>query len=84
MRKFRDTYVKIQPTGKDDIALYYANAPMIVERISKLPNANEIFSTLYQELVLPCVNLIDKNEYAKAYDLYLNTTLQLKNEYVDK
>lgn len=84
LRRFRDTYVKLQPTGKDDIALYYANAPLIVKRISELPNANEIFLALYQELVLPCVNLIDKEEYAKAYELYLNITLQLKNKYVVK
>lgn len=84
LRKFRDTYVVLQPTGEADIALYYEYAPTIVKKISELPNGNQIFCDLYQELVLPCVELIGKEEYTKAYDLYISTTLQLKSEYVDK
>lgn len=84
LRKFRDTYVVLQPTGKEDIALYYKNAPAIVNKINELPNAHQIFCDLYQELVLPCVNLIEEEEYANAYDLYMNTTLRLKDEYLDK
>lgn len=83
LRKFRDTYVKLQPSGKADIALYYEHAPIIAKKISELPNGNQIFCDLYQELVLPCVEFIEKGEYSKAYDLYLSTTLQLKGEYAN-
>lgn len=83
LRKFRDTYVVLQPTGEADIALYYECAPTIVKKISELPNGNQIFCDLYQEFVLPCVELIEKEEYTKAYNFYLSTTLQLKKKYVD-
>lgn len=84
LRKFRDTYVRLQPTGEEDISLYYKNAPIIVNEINKLPNAHQIFCYLYQKLVLPCVELIDKEEYTKAYNLYRDITMQLKSKYVDK
>lgn len=84
LRMFRDTYVKLQPNGEEEIALYYETAPIIVEKINELFNGNQIFCNLYQELVLPCVKLIEEKEYESAYERYRNITLRLKEEYVDK
>lgn len=70
LRNFRDTYLKNITNGPADICEYYHTAPIIVEKIKQLPNAIEIFEQIYNELVIPCVTLIDDGCNEDAYQEY--------------
>ena len=70
LRAFRDGYLSEQPGGREEIAQYYATAPNIVEAINQLPDAVEIWNRVYDELVKPCVQMIQANQNAQAHQLY--------------
>ena len=81
LRAYRDGYLKSRENGPEDIAEYYSCAPGIVKNINALPEADQIWTKLYESLVLPCVAFIKAGENEKAYRLYKETTLSLKEEY---
>ncbi len=81
LRNYRDTWLKNTENGKDVVEEYYRIAPKIVAAIDKLPTSREIYDTLYIEMVKPCVELIEQEEYEKALELYRDTTLRLKEKY---
>lgn len=82
LRAFRDGYMKAQPQGQADICEYYHTAPAIVEKIKALPNAKEIFDSIYVELVLPCVKLIHGGDNEGAYNKYRAYVKKLQAEYL--
>ena len=81
LRNYRDNWLKHQSDGILLVAHYYEVAPKIVEAIDKLENRLEIWDSLYFNLVLPCVELIEKEQYEEALKLYRETTLKLEKEY---
>ena len=81
LRAFRDGYMRSLPEGASDICEYYHTAPGIVEKIRQLPNATEIFNKIYDELVLPCVHLIENGKKQEAYAAYRNYVKKLQVEY---
>ena len=81
LRHFRDTYIRQQPQGEADVAHYYAVAPQIVQKIRET-GKDGIFDTIYQELVLPCVALIENSELEAAYQRYKAYSLKLEKEYL--
>lgn len=83
LRNFRDTYMKNTAEGCTDICEYYHTAPVIVEEIKKLPNSMEIFENIYNELVVPCVKLIENGELEKAYLHYKDYVILMKNKYLN-
>ena len=72
-----------KPNGVSDICEYYHTAPVIVEKIKRLPNALEAFEKLYNELVVPCVHLIEADKNEEAYIAYRNYTKMLWQQYVE-
>ena len=82
LRRFRDTYMVSLPSGKADVLEYYATAPLIVAAINKLPDANAIFREMYNELVVPCVELIESGQLFEAYTRYKEYTKQLQVRYL--
>lgn len=81
LRAFRDGYMRSLPEGQADICEYYHTAPVIVKKIKELPNAKEIFDTIYSELVLPCVKLIENDQKHEAYIKYKEYTKKLQIMY---
>lgn len=82
LRRFRDGYMRSTTTGAADICEYYHIAPTIVANIRKLPNAKNIFHQIYDELVAPCVTLIESGKEDEAYTKYRDYTKQLHQQYV--
>ena len=83
LRRFRDGYMRNSPDGVADICEYYHTAPVIVEKIKQLPNALEVFENLYNELVVPCVNLIESGKNEEAYIAYRDYTKMLQQQYIE-
>ena len=82
LRRFRDGYMRDKSTGPADICEYYNIAPMIVEKIQQLPNALEVFEKIYNELVLPCVSMIESGKNEEAYATYRDYTKMLQQQYM--
>lgn len=74
LRNFRDSYLTSIEGGKAEIGAYYDTAPSIVDNIKKMPNSQDIFEKIYQELVLPCVNFIEEGKNQEAHKLYRSYT----------
>ena len=68
--------------GEKYISEYYYYSPKIISAIQINPNSEEAFSKLYFELVEPCYNLILNNECSKAFELYCDIFLRIKNQYL--
>lgn len=83
LRTFRDGYMRTTETGAADICHYYHSAPAIVEKIRRSGNATEIFAAIYQELVLPCVKLIEEGQNSEAYALYKGYVKKLEVQYLE-
>ena len=81
LRNFRDSYLKNKEHGCDDICEYYHIAPVIVEKIKQLSNSVEVFEKIYNELVMPCVTLIDNKREEDAYTRYKDYVKKLQIEY---
>ena len=79
LRWFRDNYVT-----EEDINMYYSSAPLIVEKINLMDNSNEIFKEIYYKVIQVCVRGIELGRYDIAYDVYKNSFLLLKKEFLDK
>ena len=77
LRRFRDTWVMSRPGGEADIRRYYAEAPGIVRRINARMDANQIWERVYDEMILPCLERIQKGDEEGAYVLYRDWTLSL-------
>ncbi|MBR3059841.1 MAG: hypothetical protein IKG89_04435 [Oscillospiraceae bacterium] len=83
LRSFRDNYLKSMPSGSAEIEAYYQISPRIVAEIHKKDNAFTILSSLYENLVRPCVKMIENGDYSDAYGLYKATICGLEREYVN-
>ncbi len=82
LRTFRDSYLGQQPDGPAAIAHYYEVAPAIVERINVQPNAKEVYGQLFNELVVPCVELIQEGKLSEALTTYASAVMRLEREYL--
>lgn len=83
LRNFRDEYLKRIPGGLCEIADYYFVAPQIVSAIKQRDDAMAIFDNIYDMVVKPCVDFIEQGENEKAHQLYKETVLRLKEEYLE-
>ena len=80
LRKFRDEYLAKQECGACEIAHYYHVAPGIVERIKAGENAIAVFEKIYEELVVPCVKLIEDGQLEKAHEKYRGYVRKMEKE----
>lgn len=82
LRRFRESYLRSIPEGQREIAEYYIVAPKIVAEIKKRADAIAIFDSIYEKLVKPCVDMIERGENEDAHKLYRETVKQLQTEYL--
>lgn len=82
LRAFRDGWLKQQPDGEALIAEYYEAAPKIVKAIDFRDDRLKVYDEIYETLVKPCVELIEKQDYQQAKLVYQAKTLQLALQYM--
>lgn len=82
LRAFRDGVLARRPGGREEIERYYQIAPGIVATINQQEDAAQIWNRVYEELVVPCVQLIYEGKDEEAYRLYRAYTMELGEEYV--
>ncbi len=84
LRKFRDTWLREKEEGKSVIKQYYEIAPKIVSAINERLDSKKIYELLYEQMVKPCVELIEQEKYQETLELYYNVTNQFKKYIVDE
>ncbi len=77
LRRYRDGYLRRRPGGEEEVREYYRIAPRIVEAVNARENAGEIWNRVYEEMVLPCVRMIQSGAMEDAFRLYKDYTLKL-------
>lgn len=82
LRRFREGYLRSLPEGRSEIAEYYFVAPQIVAAIKKREDALSVFDSIYEKLVLPCVEMIEAGDNAGAHNLYRTTVKRLQHKYL--
>ena len=80
MRWLRDNIV-----SDSDKLLYYLLAPKIVENIDL--NTEEkrevIYSYIYDNVLIPCIKLIEQGNYMEAYEVYKNSFMSLAQTFTE-
>lgn len=82
LRAFRDTFMKKDEIMKEEVEEYYRIAPIICENIDRLSNASEIYDEIYQKWIKDAVSACDLGDKQKAYDIYKEMVLKLKEQYL--
>jgi hypothetical protein len=81
LRTFRDNILVNMHEGKEMITEYYTIAPPIVKNINAQPEHKEIYLGIYNDMIIPVMENIERNNYIGAVDIYRNYTLALKTKY---
>lgn len=76
LRWFRDKFV-----SKEDKEHYYITAPIIVEALNNIPDNEDIYEYIYQNIILKCIEDIKEMNYESAYSRYKNMVLTLEEEF---
>lgn len=84
LRNFRDNYLKKTKNGTEEIQHYYATAPLIVDKINKSPLKTTLLEDIYDNLISPCVKLIESKKYQEAHKKYKQYTLNLEKKLLMK
>lgn len=81
-RDFRDNWLRKQPEGQNEIEEYYSIAPKIVDAINARSDANDLWSGIFNNLVIPCLEWINKEDMEQAYECYHIITRDLADTYL--
>lgn len=79
LRSFRENYLKKTKEGRMILQEYDQVGPIISDYIRQEPTINSIILTT--KYIIPCVDLIKKQNYAKAIAIYINMVQTLKEQY---
>lgn len=82
-RNFRDNWLINQSDGKALIDEYYSIAPTIVKKINNLNNAGQIYKSIWNEYLKPCLEFIEIGDNKKCKQLYIDMVTTLKKRFVD-
>ena len=82
LRKFRDEILKSSVTGKKLIQDYYEVAPKIVHAIALKKQQKEIYTEIYDQMIVPTLSCIVQDDHRGAISIYKNYTLKLKETYL--
>lgn len=79
LRRFREDYVAKVPGGEELIAEYRSTAPAVVRAIDQHPDGKQLYGQIYDEMVRPCVALIESGAGQAALDLYRDNFVRLRS-----
>lgn len=81
LRKYRDILVEQDEGFREEVLDYYRKAPVLVQKILRCSDREEILTGLYKDLVQKCVSLLKAGEYDKAKQHYVNTYHSLLGQF---
>ena len=82
LRAYRDGYLSESEGGHEIVEEYYNIAPTIVKRIDRQENADDIYRSIWEKYLSPCISLIEENRNEECKDLYISMVRRLEKEYL--
>lgn len=82
LEQYRDSYLSSSEEGRALVRQYYDMAPTIVKRIEKTEEHEEIYRTLYETYISPCVQLIEEQKNEECREKYQKMVEMLRAEYM--
>ena len=82
LEQYRDEYLSSTGEGRALVRQYYDMAPTIVKRIGRKENREEIYRTLYETYISPCVQLIEEQKNEECREKYQEMVEMLRAEYM--
>lgn len=81
LRRFRDTYMMSSEEKSNAVQTYYRVAPMIVENINKAENPKEIYASIWNRYLAPCIRLIEENRLFECEAVYVEMVNRLQMKF---
>lgn len=81
LRSYRDGYLASRPDGAELIHLYYDVAPSIVKHINRRENRKEIYESIWEQYLAPCISMIEEGRLADCEQRYEEMVFTLKDQY---
>lgn len=81
LRKFRDDWVETTDNGEILVREYYRVSQLILEKISQMPNSEEIYTYLWVDYILPTCKKIEQEQFLEATKLYISMIMYLCNRF---
>lgn len=82
LRNYRDTYLSSLPGGREMIQEYYDVAPSVVKHIAQRENADEIYCSIWNNYLSPCIQMIEEGQNDACRDKYEEMVRTLRGEYM--
>lgn len=82
-RRFRDEWLAAAPAGEAKIREYYLFAPMIVQAIDRSKEKETVYRDIWNEHLMPCLNLIRSGELQECAREYENMVLELESKWLN-
>jgi len=84
LRMYRDKLAEEDAKFREEVLDYYKIAPKIVEEISNSSDKNQVLDSIYNDMVVPVLELLNDGKIEEAKDYYLNAYNDLKAKYILK
>lgn len=81
LRDYRDTYLASLPDGKEMIREYYDVAPSVVKHIGQREDADEIYRSIWEDYLSPCISMIENGEREACRERYEDMVHTLRGRY---
>jgi hypothetical protein len=81
LRDYRDNYLMSVPGGEQMIQEYYDVAPSIVKHINQKEGASEIYRSIWDTYLSPCIHMIEQGELEDCRVLYQEMVGTLREKY---
>ncbi len=82
LRRYRDILAQEDEDFRKKVLEYYRRAPLIIQEIEKGGESDKIYDQLYNQMVQPCVALLEQDKIEEAKNLYLNYYEYLAGRYL--
>lgn len=81
LRDYRDTYLASLPEGASLIREYYDVAPSIVKHINQRKDSRDIYRSIWEQYLGPCIRLIEEDRLPECRERYEDMVHTLKDRF---
>ncbi|MDY3250661.1 MAG: CFI-box-CTERM domain-containing protein, partial [Candidatus Choladocola sp.] len=81
LRDYRDNYLASLPEGEELIRMYYDVAPTIVKHINQKSDSGEIYRSIWDTYLAPCISMIEHHQLEDCRSHYEDMVHTLQKEY---
>lgn len=82
LRQYRDILVENDEDFRNKVLEYYRKAPLIIQAIETRNDSGEVYNALYNNMIKPCVNMLEEGKTEEAKELYLKYYERLSEQYL--